>query len=156
MGSTANISHNLKQIESAFRWGIMHNCPIGAATSVFELLGIYPDGRIQADGEAGDTSFPAGCGRIGSIGLTGLANTNFLKKSFRSENVFVAGCCFCIRPHQVDAHDVPGSVYTQHVLSYHYSGAYCTRISHSCDVQLLATHSVKRQRRLVHCVLFVG
>ena len=28
----------------------------------------------------------------------------------RSENVFVAGCCFCIRPHQVDAHDIPGSI----------------------------------------------
>ena len=28
----------------------------------------------------------------------------------RSENVLVAGCCYCIRPHQIDAHDVPGSV----------------------------------------------
>ena len=70
MGSHANISHNLMQIESAFRWGIMQNCPIGAATSAFDLVGGYPDARMRADGEVGDTSFPAGCGWIGSIGLT--------------------------------------------------------------------------------------
>ena len=56
---------------SAFRWGIMQNSPIDAATSAFDLLGGYPAGRIRPDGEAGDTSFPAGSGRIGSIRLIG-------------------------------------------------------------------------------------
>ena len=49
----------------------MQNSPIDAATSAFDLLGGYPAGRITPDGEAGDTSFPAGSGRIGSIGLRG-------------------------------------------------------------------------------------
>ena len=69
MGSYANTSHNLKQIDSAFRWGIMQNSPVDDATFVFDLVGGYPAGRKKPDGDPGDTSFPAGSGRMGSIGL---------------------------------------------------------------------------------------
>ena len=53
MGSHANTSHNLKLIDSAFRWGIMQNSPVDAATSAFDLLGGYPAGRIRPDGGRG-------------------------------------------------------------------------------------------------------
>ena len=69
MGSYANISHNIKQIASAYRWGIMQKHPVDAATSAFDLLGGYPGGRIRADGEAGGgggTSEAAGSCRMGS------------------------------------------------------------------------------------------
>ena len=55
MGSYANTSHNLKQIDSAFRWGIMQNSPVDDATSVFDLVGGYPAGRKRPDGDPGDT-----------------------------------------------------------------------------------------------------
>ena len=50
MGIYVNTSHNLKTIDSALRWGIVQNSPIDAATSVIDLLGGYPAGRIRLDG----------------------------------------------------------------------------------------------------------
>ena len=68
MGIYVNTSHNLKKIDSALRWGIVQNSPIDATTSVFDLLGGYPAGRMRPDGEARDTNFrpeAAGYGLLG-------------------------------------------------------------------------------------------
>ena len=63
----------------------MQKYPVDAATSVFDLLGGYPDGRIRADGDAGVTSEAAETGRIGSKRLN--VDCAYLEQVCLTENV---------------------------------------------------------------------